>query len=284
VTDTFPAALTVNSWTCTAPAGFICAATGSGNARTGTLDLPSGASGTFTASVTVNASAAIGSLVNTATVAPPAGTNDPILSNNSATDTDQIVPVRPVLTVLDNFNRGNANNLGGNWSQASLFGLAAITVNNNQASDPTLPGNALWNVPAAGFGARQAASFAIANATFNGDSLLLKGTGAVNALTALPANFVRVRISGATVVVETTTNNGGAYVTAGTLAGTFASPNVLEALVDANGLVSVWRDSTYLGSVQLPSNQPRWTTDGGRIGIQLPAGARVDDFAGGTVP
>ena len=38
VTDTFPAALTVDSWTCTAVAGSSCTATGSGNARTGTVD------------------------------------------------------------------------------------------------------------------------------------------------------------------------------------------------------------------------------------------------------
>ena len=42
--------------------------------------------------------------------------------------------------------------------------------------------------------------------------------------------------------------------------------------------------STLIGTRTLP-NVALWTTGGGRIGMQLPGGgARVDDFAGGTVP
>ena len=85
------------------------------------------------------------------------------------------------------------------------------------------------------------------------------------------------------IVVETTTNSGGAYNQQGTaLNTTFTNGQTLTATVDASGLVSVWQNSTFLGSVQLPNN-PLWTTGGGRIGIQLPNGARVDNFNGGNV-
>ena len=55
VTDTFPAALTVNTWTCTATAGSSCTVGGSGDNRTGTVTLLNGGSATFTAGVTVSA-------------------------------------------------------------------------------------------------------------------------------------------------------------------------------------------------------------------------------------
>lgn len=282
VTDTFPALLVVGSWTCSASAGSGCTVGGAGNNRTGTVTLPSGGSATFTAVTTLSATAT-GSLADTASVAAPAGITDPNLANNSATDTDTILvlPPRPTLAVLDNFNRANANTLGGSWSQVTLFGIAAITVNFNQASDSTLPGAAYWSL--AGFGTRQAAAFTIANTTVSGDSALLKVSGGS---ATLPANWVRIRANGASVVVDTTTNSGVAYSTAGTLTNAnsaFANGNVLEAMVDANGVVYVWKNTTYVGSVLLPNNT-LWTTGAGRIGMQLPAGSRVDNFAGGTVP
>ena len=36
-----------------------------------------------------------------------------------------------------------------------------------------------WNVPAGGFGAKQAAAFTVANATVDGDSLIFKASGTV---------------------------------------------------------------------------------------------------------
>jgi hypothetical protein len=71
----------------------------------------------------------------------------------------------------------------------------------------------------------------------------------------------------------------------------FVSGDTLTAQAEANGTVSVWKTSgattTFLGSVSIPtSGSGAWTqgTGGGRIGMQLPAGARVDNFAGATVP
>lgn len=103
-------------------------------------------------------------------------------------------------------------------------------------------------------------------------------------------NYARVRLTASTVVIETTTNSGGAFASAGTLNNansTFANGDVLTAQVDAGGLVSVWRTrgatTVLVGSIQLPNNA-LWNTGGGRIGISLPTGARVDNFSGGTVP
>ncbi|WP_170113214.1 beta strand repeat-containing protein [Ahniella affigens] len=87
VADTFPASLTC-TWTCVGAGGGTCTAAGSGNLND-TVNLPTGGSVTYTASCTISA-AATGSLVNTATVAAPAGVTDPTPGNNSATDTDTI--------------------------------------------------------------------------------------------------------------------------------------------------------------------------------------------------
>jgi len=91
VVDTFPAALTAVTWACAATDGGSCAlASGAGNIAT-TVDLPAGASATFTATGTV-APGATGTLANSATVAPPPGTTDPNPGDDTATDTTTISP------------------------------------------------------------------------------------------------------------------------------------------------------------------------------------------------
>ncbi len=87
VADTFPASLTCN-WTCVGAGGGTCTAAGSGNIND-TVNLPVGGSVTYTAICAISGSAS-GSLVNTATVAAPAGATDPTPGNNSATDTDAL--------------------------------------------------------------------------------------------------------------------------------------------------------------------------------------------------
>ena len=87
VADTFPASLTC-TWTCVGAGGGTCTASGSGNIN-GTVNLPSGASVTYTASCNISA-AATGTLTNTATVTAPAGVTDPTPGNNSATDSDTL--------------------------------------------------------------------------------------------------------------------------------------------------------------------------------------------------
>jgi uncharacterized repeat protein (TIGR01451 family) len=90
VTDTFPVACTTVNWTCVGAAGGTCTANGAGNIND-VVNLPAGASVTYTATCAIGA-AATGTLANTAAVAVAAGVTDPTPGNNSATDTDTLVP------------------------------------------------------------------------------------------------------------------------------------------------------------------------------------------------
>jgi uncharacterized repeat protein (TIGR01451 family) len=93
VSDPLPAGTTGGNWAFTVATGggsVSGPAGGSGSLST-TVDLPSGATVTFTFTVNVSASAT-GTLDNTATVTPPAGVTDTNPANNSATDTDTLMP------------------------------------------------------------------------------------------------------------------------------------------------------------------------------------------------
>jgi uncharacterized repeat protein (TIGR01451 family) len=284
LTDAFPASLTVNTWTCTAAAGSSCTATGSGNARTGTVDLLAGDSATFTATVTLAASATPGSLANTATVATSGDVVDPDTANNSATDTDAIVLPLPTLALLDNFNRANANNLGASWSQETGTNKR-LRVGNNQAFANST-GTATWNVPAAGFGTTQGASYTFVqsgtspSAPISGSWLYLKASG--GATLDLPANFIRVQYqttSGGRIQVQSVV--GSTVTTLATYAtGPFAFGDTLTAVANATGTVDVWRNATFVGR----TNAAAAFTGSGRIGIRLPSGSRIDDFRGQTLP
>ncbi len=265
VTDTVPSSLTNVSWACT---GSCAASSGTGSINS-TLSLASGGSATFTLTGTVVAGTT-GSVVNTATVSSTAG--DPTPGNNTATDTDVIPPPAPTPTLLDQFTRSNANVLGGSWQQASILGVAALRVNNNQAS-ASVTGNGFWNGAGADFGATQAAGFTVANTTVNGDSILLKATG--NFTLGAYVNHIRVRFTGTQVLIETTTN-GFSYNLMATLNGTITNGSVVLAKADATGRVDVWINGTWIGSGDTG------VTGGGRTGIQLPTGARADDFRGGV--
>jgi uncharacterized repeat protein (TIGR01451 family) len=284
VTDSLPGMLGGVTWTCSATSGSSCTAGGSGNNRTGSVTLAGGGVATYTAAAAVSP-VATGTLSNTATVNAATDTNT---ANNSATDIDTIdVPLRPTPGLLDNFNRANsgtgpAGGLGGNWRQPDNN----LHLNSNQAL-ATGPGVAIWNVPTAGFASSQGAVFTIANGTNAGDSLILKATGGT---AAAPQNYVRVRTAPSQVVVEYTINGGSTFPNAGILNNAnsnFANGDVLTAQVTATGQVGVWRTrgavNAFVGYVQLP-NVPLWTTGGGRIGLRLLNGARVDDFRGGTLP
>lgn len=292
VTDTVPAALAGVTWACAASAGSSCgSAGGSGNNINTTVGLAVGGTVTLTVNGTVGL-AATGTLTNTAAVAVPAGYVDTNTANNSATDADAIVVVPPTLTSLDIFTRANANTLGGSWSQITLLSAAAIRVNNNQAFCANtgfiqpcgLGGAAYWNGAGNVFGAKQGAAFTIANTTFNGDSLVLKASG-FNAAGTVPSTFIRVRVAAAQVIVEATTNGGLTFPTnLATFASTLASSDRLSTVANADGSVDVWRTTAASVSTYLGRSATSTFTGTGRIGMQLPNGARVDDFSGGTVP
>ena len=86
VTDTFPGSIASATWSCVAPVGASCTASGSGSIAD-SVTIPAGSSVTYTVNATVSPSAS-GPLTNTASVSAPAGASDPNPGNNSATDTD----------------------------------------------------------------------------------------------------------------------------------------------------------------------------------------------------
>jgi hypothetical protein len=204
----------------------------------------------------------------------------------AATPPPPPAPTLPTLAVLDGFNRANANSLGGNWNQVTLGG-ASIRVNSNQAY-ALLAGQANWS--ASSFGNKQGAAFTFVTTPATGASLLLKvtnGAGSANN----PANYLRVQYQttgGGQVLVQRTTNGNvlvPTLTTLGTLAsGAFATGDTLTAVANADGSVDVWRTTAASVTTYLGRSSTSSSTGTGRIGIQLPIGARVDDFRGGTVP
>lgn len=98
VLDAPPAILGGVSWTCAASPGSSCPASGPGGIDQA-VDLLANGTATFTLIGTLDA-AATGSLVNTASVTVPPGVTDPSAANNSATDTDTLVPQADLALVL----------------------------------------------------------------------------------------------------------------------------------------------------------------------------------------
>ncbi|NWG00533.1 MAG: IPTL-CTERM sorting domain-containing protein, partial [Thermoanaerobaculaceae bacterium] len=102
VSDAMPAQITSWTWTCTAQSGGAsgCNGYGPGNANfSDTVNLPAGASITYTVTAQVSSSAT-GPLVNVASVSPPQGIVDPVANNDAASDTDQQY-VEPIPTLSE---------------------------------------------------------------------------------------------------------------------------------------------------------------------------------------
>jgi FtsP/CotA-like multicopper oxidase with cupredoxin domain len=203
------------------------------------------------------------------------------------------VPVAPALTLLDNFNRVDsttATGLGADWGQtASSTSPANVKVQANQAFAAAidLGGQAIWikdtdpgPADTSVLGASQYAAFS--SAALADSALILKATGGT--LKEAPANFVRVRMEGANIVVATQVGGSNAAVYAKQAsfpAG--ASAGTLSAMVDGKGLVTVFLNGVFKGGVQLP-DVGVWK-GAGRIGIQVQTlNASIDDFSGGTLP
>jgi hypothetical protein len=221
-----------------------------------------------------------------------AGTTQTVsLSGNGVTPPTPTAPT----VVADNFNRGNANTLGANWQQVIVLANAAVRVNASQASAAIL-GSAYFNTVG---GSLQGAGFTFANATVNNAALYLKATGATPTSPPGPVsgqlqNAIRVQYNGGNVTIGTTTNgnaNAPTYATpAGgviSTGGVLVNGNKLQAVVDTSGKVWIWKVTGPVATptttlltptgVQLP-NVALWTTGGGKVGMFLPTGGRVDDF------
>lgn len=130
VTDTFPAAITSATWTCVGAGGGTCTAAGAGNIND-SVNLPVGGSVTYTVMANIGAGAS-GTLVNTATVSST--TPDPNAANNSATDTDTLVPTTvkfngtPNIAIPDNAYNG------------TLGSMACNTIDTTSLPNPSVVG------------------------------------------------------------------------------------------------------------------------------------------------
>jgi uncharacterized repeat protein (TIGR01451 family) len=90
VTTTLPATLVSPTWTCAASAGSSCAASGTGSIND-TAGLLASGTLTYTLTATINPTAT-GTLTSTATINLASGATDPNPANNTASDTDTLVP------------------------------------------------------------------------------------------------------------------------------------------------------------------------------------------------
>jgi hypothetical protein len=157
---------------------------------------------------------------------------------------------------------------------------------NSQQASAALLGSAFWT---SSFGAKQAAAMSFPGTPSNGAALLLKAGGNYLAFLGTYSNYVRVRYNNGAILVDTTTNGGLSFASLSTINGSvaLAGGDTLLAQCDAGGTVSVWQvrggSAVFLGAATLPVGSPALAA-GGQIGVILPLGGRIDDFAGGTVP
>ena len=91
VEDLFPAELAC-TWTCIAGGGSTCTPGPVVGDLTDTIDLPLGGTVIYTAQCDLDAGAGSGTLLNTATLTPPANVEELDLDDNSATDADDLLP------------------------------------------------------------------------------------------------------------------------------------------------------------------------------------------------
>jgi uncharacterized repeat protein (TIGR01451 family) len=97
VVDTFPSSLSNIHWTCAASPGSSCSPSGSGGLNQ-LANLAAGGTATYTVTATVDPHAT-GTVTNSVTIAPPAGSSDPTSANNSASDTDTVIAAAEVPTL-----------------------------------------------------------------------------------------------------------------------------------------------------------------------------------------
>ncbi|QLA81319.1 IPTL-CTERM sorting domain-containing protein [Acidovorax sp. JMULE5] len=169
VADALPAALTSATWTCVGAGGGTCTASGSGSIND-TVNLPAGASVTYTLSAVVSASAS-GTLGNTATVTAAGGIVDPTPGNNSATDSDSITP-RADLSITKTDGVTTVNPGGG----------VTYTITASNAGPSDAPGTVVADVLPA---ALTSATWTCVGA--GGGTCTASGSGSINDTVNLPA-------------------------------------------------------------------------------------------------
>ncbi len=90
--DMSPSGMTITGWTCAATSGASCGAASGSGAINDTININKNSTVTYTVTAQVAPGYSSPSITNTATVTPPGIVTDPTPGNNSASDTDTVVP------------------------------------------------------------------------------------------------------------------------------------------------------------------------------------------------
>jgi len=163
VADTFPASFT-GSWTAVGAGGGTATASGSGNIND-TVNLPAGGSVTYTVTGSISP-AATGVMSNTATVAGVA--TDPVPANNSATDTDTLVPQADLsITKTDGVTTVTPGGGVTYTITASNAGPSNVTTATVADTLPASLTGAIWSAVGAGGGTATPAGAGNINDTVN---------------------------------------------------------------------------------------------------------------------
>jgi len=128
VSDNMPGVLTGVTWSCAGTGGGSCAGLGAGNINDSTVNLPAGASVTYTVTGTIPYGT-LGPINNTATVAVPAGVADNVTANNTSSTSTVVTD----LIFADGFEAPDLTA----WSSAQTDGTDLSLVHPGLASTAT---------------------------------------------------------------------------------------------------------------------------------------------------
>ena len=159
VADVFPATITAAAWNAVfTGTGSVGNAAGTGSIDE-VIDLAVGGTAVYTV-VAETSPTATTSLVNTATVAPPVGTTDPIPANNTSTDTDTVL-----LAARLGLTKTVVDLNGGFVQDGDTLRYTIVVTNNSGATLPTdVAANVFFNDPIP------------ANTTYAGNLTFTQGT------------------------------------------------------------------------------------------------------------
>lgn len=197
-----------------------------------------------------------------------------------------VTPFPANTTALDNFNRADNNNLGGNWSTPTSG--YRINANSLQIRSGAFNGPVKWT--AATFGANQEAYFTFTDISTlaSEQDLLLKISSSNNSM--IEALYDRANSQ---VRVEILNPGPGWRVKATFNGVTFANGDQFGAQALSTGVVNVFKNGALIGSTNITTGPNPWPTalaqGGGQIGVWFigttnsgAGDARIDNFGGGN--
>jgi len=183
ISDDPPAGVTFTSWTCAASNGATCPASGSGPLTGTNVSIPKNGNVTFTVVAAIDASAN-GSISNTASITAPASVVDPVQSNNSATDTDQIAAQARTIDISKTADVSSVAAGGTINYTVTVTNMGAVAVDGTTVSDAMPKGveSQSWTCAATGGATCQASGTGAIDDTLNSFPAASKVTYTVTAV------------------------------------------------------------------------------------------------------